>query len=88
LCEIIDTTVLEALSWPAVATRSVPGPGVATEVLTPEEVATYLRLSRKTVYRMARSGELPAFKAANHWRVRCVDLEDWISRRTIAGRTA
>lgn len=75
------------------ARRSLGGPGVATPmvgvaVLTLEEVADYLRLSRKTVYRMARSGGLPAFKAANHWRVRRADLEGWIERRTLAERRA
>lgn len=63
------------------AKRSLAGPAGEVQVLTIEEVATYLRLSRKTAYRMARSGELPAFKAANHWRVRRVELEGWIRRR-------
>ncbi len=57
------------------------------EILTLEEVASYLRISRKTAYRMARSGELPAFKAANHWRVRRHELETWI-RGQIGGRSA
>jgi excisionase family DNA binding protein len=52
-----------------------------SEVLTLEEVATYLRVSRKTTYRMARSGDLPAFKAANHWRVRRAELVGWIARQ-------
>jgi excisionase family DNA binding protein len=51
-------------------------------VLTLEEVASYLRVSKKTAYRLARSGDLPAFKAANNWRVRRIDLDGWISRRT------
>jgi excisionase family DNA binding protein len=54
------------------------------EVLTLEEVADYLRLSTKTISRMARSGQLPAFKAGNHWRVRRAELEGWIRRRTEA----
>ena len=55
------------------------------EVLTLEEVASYLRVSQKTAYRLAGSGMLPAFKAANQWRVRRADLEEWILRRTAAG---
>ena len=61
---------------------------MATEVLTLEEVAGYLRLSRKTISRMARSGELPAFKAGNHWRVKRAELEGWIRRRTDARGSA
>jgi excisionase family DNA binding protein len=53
-------------------------------VLTLEEVATYLRVSKKTAYRLARSGDLPAFKAASNWRVRSSDLNSWIRRRTVA----
>jgi excisionase family DNA binding protein len=32
--------------------------------LTPEDVAALLRIDRETVYRMARRGELPAFKVS------------------------
>ena len=63
------------------AKRAFFGPVLEAEVLTLEEVANYLRLSTKTAYRMARSGELPVFKAGNHWRVRRAELEGWISRQ-------
>ena len=69
------------------ATQSHEGTVLDTAVLRLEEVANYLRLSRKTVYRMARSGKLPAFKAANHWRVQRADLEAWIKRHTVAGES-
>jgi len=58
---------------------------VENEVLTLNEVAGYLRLSKKTVYKMARTGELPAFKAGNHWRLKRPELEAWIRRRTRVG---
>ncbi len=73
---------------PVTARQSLSGLVVDFEVFTLEEVASYLRLSRKTVSRMARSGELPAFKAANHWRVRRVELEGWIRRRMEARGSA
>ena len=69
------------------ANPSLSGSVVEVEVLTLEEVAGYLRLSRKTAYRMARAGDLPAFKAGNHWRVRHLELEGWISRKTGLGRS-
>jgi PTS system nitrogen regulatory IIA component len=58
---------------------------VENEVLTLEEVAGYLRLSKKTVYKMVRTGELPAFKAGTHWRLKRPELEEWIRRRTRTG---
>jgi excisionase family DNA binding protein len=38
------------------------GAAMSDEVLTIKEVAALLKLAEKTVYAMANSGELPAFK--------------------------
>ena len=51
------------------------------EVLTLDEVAAYLRVSKKTVYNIARSGALGAFKAGKHWRVRRAELGAWIKQQ-------
>lgn len=75
---------MHTILWSPMATGTRSSPLVEAEVLTLEEVAGYLRLSKKTIYKMARGGELPAFKAANHWRVRRAELEDWIRRRIVA----
>lgn len=45
--------------------------------LTVPEVAELLRLSEKTVYRLAQKGELPGFKAGGSWRFRQQDLDAW-----------
>lgn len=39
-----------------------------TEVLTAEEAAALLKVSPKTVLRLARDGELPAQKVGRAWR--------------------
>ena len=52
------------------------------EILTVSEVAEYLRIPRKTVYTMLRSGRLRAFKAGRHWRVTRVDLDAFIASAT------
>ena len=54
------------------------------EILTIDEVAEYLKIPKKTVYKMTRSGELPAFKAGKHWRVPRVELGAWIARKLTA----
>src|SRR5262245_16604319 len=41
---------------------------VLENVLTPEELATRLKLPVSTVLEMARSGKLPAFRVGRHWR--------------------
>ena len=51
------------------------------EILTIEEVATYLKAGRRTVYRLAASGKLPAFKLGGTWRFRRGDLDQWIASR-------
>jgi excisionase family DNA binding protein len=48
------------------------------EVLTIKEVARMLKLAEKTVYAMANAGELPAFKVRGQWRLRRIELDQWI----------
>lgn len=49
------------------------------EVLTIKDIAEILKLAEKTVYSMASSGELPAFKIRGQWRVRRADFERWMT---------
>lgn len=48
------------------------------EILTLDEVAAYLKAGKRTVYRFAQNGELPAFKLGGTWRFRRSELERWI----------
>ncbi|CAM8011398.1 MULTISPECIES: methylation-associated defense system helix-turn-helix domain-containing protein MAD1 [Enterobacteriaceae] len=52
------------------------------EFLTIDEVAVYLKVGKRTVYRLAASGKLPAFKLGGTWRFRRGDLDQWIASRT------
>jgi excisionase family DNA binding protein len=45
------------------------------EILTVQEVADYLRVSRSTVWRWCKQGKLNAFKAGSGWRVQRSELE-------------
>ena len=49
------------------------------EILTIDEVAAYLKAGKRTVYRLAASGKLPAFKLGGTWRFRRSDLDEWIA---------
>lgn len=51
-------------------------------ILTPEEAADYLRVDRETVYRRLRAGRLPGNKVGGQWRLRKVDLEDYLQGTT------
>lgn len=49
------------------------------EILTLDEVAAYLKAGKRTVYRLAAEGKLPAFKLGGTWRFRRSDLGEWIA---------
>ncbi|KAB7772877.1 AlpA family transcriptional regulator [Xanthomonas sp. LMG 12462] len=51
------------------------------EILTIDEVAAYLKASKRTVYRLAANGQLPAFKLGGTWRFRRGELDKWIANR-------
>jgi excisionase family DNA binding protein len=47
-------------------------------LMTLEEVAAYLRLSKDTVYRLTHGGKIPASKVGNQWRFRRDDVDTWL----------
>jgi len=53
------------------------------EIMTIEEVARYLSLHELTVRRLAREGEIPAFKIGRQWRVKKALLDRWIEREAM-----
>ena len=48
------------------------------QLLSPEEVAKILALNPRTILRMIERGELPATKVARRWRVKEIDLQNYI----------
>jgi excisionase family DNA binding protein len=46
--------------------------------MTVRDVAAYLNVNEKTVYRLAQRRELPGFKVAGTWRFQRGDLDAWI----------
>ncbi|HYT64846.1 MAG TPA: helix-turn-helix domain-containing protein [Vicinamibacterales bacterium] len=49
--------------------------------LTTEEVLGYLKTTPRTIYRLIRSGELPAVRIGRQWRFRRTDLDAWVERQ-------
>jgi excisionase family DNA binding protein len=50
------------------------------DILTADEVAAYLRVSRTTVCRWCSDGKLPAFRIGRGWRITRDDFEQHIKR--------
>ena len=49
------------------------------EILTVEEVAEFLKVSRDTVYRLTQQGKIPATKVGNQWRFTKTRLLEWLN---------
>jgi excisionase family DNA binding protein len=51
------------------------------EVLKLKDIAVLLKVGPKTIYTMAQSGELPAFKVRGQWRFFRKDIDVWIEHQ-------
>jgi excisionase family DNA binding protein len=54
--------------------------------LTTEEVLDYLQVNLRTVYRLIKTGRIPAFRVGRQWRFRKRDIEVWLERSRSAAR--
>lgn len=52
-----------------------------SEILTIKEVAEYLKVTERTIYRLAAAKKIPGFKLGGTWRFRRSDLDEWIASR-------
>ena len=53
------------------------------KVLTATELSDYLHVHRSTIYRLLKTGELPAFKIGSDWRFNIEAIHEWRQGRTI-----
>lgn len=54
---------------------------VETDVMTIRELASYLKMAEKTLYRLASEGRVPGFKVGNAWRFRKSEVDKWIKHQ-------
>lgn len=52
------------------------------EIFTLDEVAAYLKVGKRTVYRLAAAKKIPAFKVGGTWRFRKADIDSWIAAQS------
>ena len=50
------------------------------EILTPREVADYLKISKSKVYYLIRRGEIPYIRIQRNVRVKLSDLLAWLEK--------
>lgn len=51
------------------------------EIMTPREAAEYLSVHVRTIYRLAKNGEIPGRKVGGSWRFKKGALDQWLSWR-------
>ena len=51
------------------------GPGA---VLTIEDLSSYLKVPKSTLYKLVREGKVPSQKVGRHWRFRKEAIDRWL----------
>jgi excisionase family DNA binding protein len=49
------------------------------EIMTVEQAAEYLQMDEHTIYKLSRSGKIPAIKIAGQWRFKKEVIDKWIN---------
>jgi excisionase family DNA binding protein len=61
-------------------------PHIVEPAMTVRDVAAFLNVDEKTIYRLAQKGDLPGFKVLGSWRFQRPDLESWIERKKLTAK--
>jgi excisionase family DNA binding protein len=48
------------------------------DVLTIEDLSEYLKISKSTLYKLVREGNIPCQKIGRHWRFRKEAIDRWL----------
>ena len=52
------------------------------EIFTLDDVAAYLKVGKRTVYRLAAAKKIPAFKVGGTWRFSRAEIDTWIKQQS------
>ena len=55
----------------------------SSEIFTLDEVAAYLKVGKRTVYRLAAARKIPAFKVGGAWRFSRTEIDRWIKQQSL-----
>ncbi|MBO8130959.1 MAG: helix-turn-helix domain-containing protein [Candidatus Marinimicrobia bacterium] len=53
------------------------------EIMTVKQVAEYLQMDEHTIYKLARSGQIPSLKIAGQWKFKKEVIDKWISEKSL-----
>lgn len=54
------------------------------DILTIKQVSDFLQVNERTIYKLAKSGDIPSFKVGGQWRFKMDDIHTWIEEKKIA----
>ena len=54
------------------------------EIVTPKELADYLRATGRSIDRLAGAKKIPKFTGGETWRFSRTDIDEWIKRHSSA----
>jgi excisionase family DNA binding protein len=57
-----------------------------TDILLIKDVAEYLEVNERTIYRLAAAKKIPAFKVGGSWRFSRADINAWIKALRLQSR--
>lgn len=46
--------------------------------MTIDELATYLKIAKSTLYKLAQEGKVPGQKVGKHWRFSRQAIDEWL----------
>jgi len=56
-----------------------------TDIMTIREVANYLKMTEKTIYKLAKERKIPSFKVGGNWRFKKEAIDEWIEKNMYEG---
>lgn len=63
----------------------MPKASEGEEILTIKQVAEFLKVTERTIYRLAAAKKIPAFKVGGTWRFSRSDIDSWIKQQSMEG---
>jgi excisionase family DNA binding protein len=67
--------------------KIMPSSRAENAIMTIREVADYLKVTERTIYRLAGAKQIPAFKVGGSWRFSEPDIDAWIKSQSCARET-
>jgi len=65
--------------------KTMPSSAADNAIMTIGEVADYLKVTERTIYRLAGAKQIPAFKVGGSWRFSKADIDGWIKKQSLDG---